>query len=160
MKRNKSVQQTAYSLQLAFCFLLFAFCFLLSCQKTDKSETSSPKFKQYYVQGEKLYLQHCSNCHQKNGGGLGLLYPPLDTSDYMQNHLEDVVCLIRNGKNGELIVNGKKYNQPMPGVSSLTDLEIAEITTFIFNSWSHQNGIVEVNTVSKIFSMCDSLAYD
>ncbi|HKZ38537.1 MAG TPA: cytochrome c [Chryseolinea sp.] len=157
MERIKSLQPTAYSLQLAVSFLLSAFCLLLSCQKTDNSETSSPKFKQYFVQGEKLYLQHCSNCHQKNGAGLGLLYPPLDTSDYMQNHLEDVVCLIKNGKYGELIVNGKNYNQAMPGVPSLTDLEIAEITTFIYNSWSHEAGIVDVNRVSKILSTCDSL---
>ena len=164
MKRIKSLQLTAHSSQLAlsfmpfaFCFLLSAFCFLLSCAKNDKSETSSPKFKQYFVQGEKLYLQHCSNCHQKNGTGLGLIYPPLDTSDYMQNHLEDVVCLIKNGKSGELLVNGKNYNQAMPGVSSLTDLEIAEITTFIYNSWSHKAGILDVNKVSKILTTCDSL---
>ena len=155
MKKIKSLQQTAYSLPLALSFLFSAFCLLPGCQK--KSEPSSPKFKQYFVQGEKLYLQHCSNCHQKNGGGLGLLYPPLDTSDYMQNHLEDVVCLIRNGKNGELIVNGKNYNQAMPGIASLTDLEIAEITTFIYNSWSHESGIVDVTKVSKILSTCDSL---
>jgi mono/diheme cytochrome c family protein len=164
MERIKRLQPTAYSLQLAlsfplftFCFLLSAFCLLLSCTKNDKSETSSPKFKQYFVQGEKLYLQHCSNCHQKNGAGLGLIYPPLDTSDYMQNHLEDVVCLIKNGKSGELLVNGKNYNQAMPGVSSLTDLEIAEITTFIYNSWSHEAGIQDVNKVSKILATCDSI---
>jgi cytochrome c551 len=164
MERIKSFRPTAYSLQLAlslplfaFCFLLFAVCVLLSCAKNDKSETSSPKFKQYFVQGEKLYLQHCSNCHQKNGAGLGLIYPPLDTSDYMQNHVEDVVCLIKNGKSGELLVNGKNYNQAMPGVSSLTDLEIAEITTFIYNSWSHKAGILDVNKVSKILTKCDSI---
>jgi cytochrome c551 len=156
MERVKSLQRTAYSLQLAVSFLLSAFCFLLSCTKTDKSETS-PKFNQYFVQGEKLYLQHCSNCHQKNGAGLGLIYPPLDTSDYMQNHLEDVVCLIKNGKAGNLLVNGKNYNQAMPGISSLTDLEIAEITTFIYNSWSHEAGILDVNKVSKILTKCDSI---
>jgi mono/diheme cytochrome c family protein len=152
------MQRPAYSFKLAFHCFLFAVCSMLfSCTSTGNPDTSSPKFKQYFVQGEKLYVQHCSNCHQKNGSGLGLLYPPLDTSDYMQKHQEDVVCLIRYGKTGELTVNGKTYNQPMPGNSSLTDLEIAEITTYIFNSWSHQNGIIEVSQVAKILSKCDSL---
>ena len=145
-------------LLFGFCFKPFAFCFLLSsCGKPDTKDTSSPKFKQYFVQGEQLYLQHCSNCHQKNGAGLGLVYPPLDTSDYMKNHIEDVVCLIKYGKKNELIVNGKSYNQTMKGITTLTDLEIAEIATFIYNSWTHQHGIIEVNQVSKILSLCDSL---
>ena len=53
--------------------------------------TSDPKFDQYFVQGEKLYLQHCSNCHQKGGEGLGLLYPPVAASDYMENNFDNVL---------------------------------------------------------------------
>lgn len=136
---------------------LFAFFFLtLSCTSKSGSDTS-PKFQQYFVQGEQLYIRHCSNCHQKNGTGLGLVYPPLDTSDYMQNNFENVVCLIRNGKEGELIVNGKGYNHTMPAIP-ITDLEIAEITTYIYNSWSHQRGLIDVKSVSGILKSCDSLS--
>ncbi len=68
----------------------------------------------------------------------------MDTSDYMQNHLEEVVCLMRNGKSGELVVNGKNFNQADARVPTLSDLEIAEIATYIYNSWSHNKGIVDV----------------
>lgn len=115
---------------------------------------ASPKFRQYYVQGEKLYIKHCSNCHQKDGTGLGRVYPPLNQSDFMEKNFEEVVCLIRNGASGELIVNGDEYNQRMPAMPALTDLEIAEITTYIYNTWSHDKGIVEVNTVSEMLSAC------
>lgn len=140
------------------CWLrLLAICFFLwSCTSKPSSDTS-PKFEQYYVQGEQLYIEHCSNCHQKNGSGLGLLYPPLDTSDYMQYNLEDVICLLRNGKQGDLTVNGKNYNQVMPGLA-VSDLELAEIATYIYNTWSHQEGLLEVKLVSKILASCDSLA--
>ena len=94
---------------------------------------------------------------KKNGKGLGLIYPPLDSSDYMQNHLEEVLCLMRHGKSGEVFVNGRNFNQPMPGVPTLSDLEIAEIATYIYNSWSHERGIVDVKTASQILSDCDSL---
>ncbi len=141
--------------RLLFVPLLFPIFFIACTSKSGGD--SSPKFKQYYVQGEQLYLRHCSNCHQENGKGLGLLYPPLDTSDYMQNNFEDVVCLIRNGKEGVLVVNGKSFNGKMPE-SSLSDLEIAEITTYIYNTWSHQRGLVDVKSVSEILSSCDSLS--
>lgn len=137
--------------------LLFGILFLTAGCTSKTGSDSSPKFKQYYVQGEQLYLRHCSNCHQENGTGLGLLYPPLDTSDYMQKNLEDVVCLIRNGKQGDLVVNGKTYNQKMPAVP-ITDLEIAEITTYIYNTWSHRRGMVDVKLVSDILKSCDTLA--
>ena len=143
--------------RLACILKLMALSVILSACHSKPSSHNTPKFEQYFIQGEQLYLRHCSNCHQKNGKGLGLIYPPLDTSDYMQNNLEDVLCLMRNGKSGVLIVNGKSFNQPMPGVPTLSDLEIAEIATYVYNSWSHQKGIVDVKIASQILSSCDSL---
>ncbi|MBT1702075.1 cytochrome c [Fulvivirgaceae bacterium PWU20] len=141
----------------SFYFLLFG-SLLVSCNKNSEdriSKNSSTKFQQYYNQGEQLYLKHCSNCHQKNGKGLGLVYPPLNESDYMDKNLKDVLCLIRYGKEGELIVNGKAYNQRMPPMALLSDLEIAEISTYIYNSWSHEKGIIDVKEASDMLQDCN-----
>lgn len=115
---------------------------------------NSVKFQQYYVEGEVLYQQHCANCHQTDGAGLGRVYPPLNKSDFMQENLNEVICLIKNGKQGEILVNGVMYNQPMAGIPSLTDLEIAEITTYIYNSWSHQQGLVDVSMATSVLTEC------
>jgi cytochrome c551 len=118
------------------------------CSKTESSRpATSVKFDQYFVHGEQLYIKNCSNCHQKNGTGLGLLYPPINGSDYLAQHKDEVICLMRNGKSGELIVNGKNFNKEMPAIPSLTDLEIAEIATYIYNSWGRDDGIIEVSEV-------------
>lgn len=74
----------------------------------------------------------------------------------MDHHFEEVICLMKNGKEGELMVNGKSYNKQMKGISTLTDLEIAEIATYIFNTWEHQRGIIEVQETSQILARCDS----
>lgn len=132
------------------CFLLFAFGFSHCSTRSEKA----PKFTQYYNQGEKLYEQNCSNCHQKDGTGLGRLYPPLNKSDYMSKNFADVICLMRFGKNGSLTVNGVNFNQAMPGIPTLTDLEIAEIATYIYNRWQHQHGMIEVKEVSNILENC------
>ena len=144
-KIQKAVLTGATVLFLSCCHLF------ISCGKK-----TSPKLTQYYVQGEKLYIRHCSNCHQVDGRGLGRLYPPLDTSDYMVENFNEVICLIRYGKSGEMLVNGKQFNQPMQGISVLSDLEIAEIATYIYNSWTHEHGIVEVKDASKILEGCQS----
>lgn len=112
------------------------------------------KFKQYFVQGEQLYIKHCSNCHQKEGTGLGLLYPPLNESDFMDKNLEQVICLMKNGISGEIRVNGKAFNQPMPGVPTLTDLELAEIATYIYNNWGKNKGLIEIEQVTNSLAAC------
>ena len=121
---------------------------------SGNADTSSVKFKQYYVKGEELYLKHCSNCHQGTGTGLGLVYPPLHTSDYMEKNFESVLCLMKHGMKGEVIVNGKSFSQPMPGVSTLTNLEIAEIASYIYNTWDHQRGLIDVTEVSRVMDSC------
>jgi len=148
--RNLGFQFSVLTI-LPFRLVGFAFFGLevIACQSQ-----SEIKFAQYYVQGQELYVTHCSNCHQKNGKGLGLLYPPLSTSDYMEANFKDVICLMKNGKEGELMVNGKSFNQPMPGVPSLTELEIAEIATYIYNSWDHKRGLVEIKEVSEALASC------
>lgn len=131
--------------------IVAAFAFALAgCGK------GGPKYKQYYVHGERLYLKHCSNCHQKDGTGLGRLYPPLNKSDYMENYFKEVICLIRTGKSGELFVNGRQFNQPMPGIPTLSDLEVAEIATYIYNTWTHERGLIEVKEVSRIMKDCQT----
>ncbi len=144
---------------LKFQILYFGFIFLAllisACSSNSSSvDRSSVKFQQYYVRGEVLYVKHCSNCHQKNGTGLGQVYPPLKQSDYMDQNLTQVLCLMKHGSKGNLTVNGKTFVQAMPGVSSLTDLEIAEIATYIYNSWENEHGIVDVTEASKALSNC------
>lgn len=150
-KARSRKQKVKGVVSLCFLFSILIFLFPHCSDRKD----SSPKFTQYYNQGETLYQKNCSNCHQKDGVGLGRVYPPLATSDYMEKNFNDVICLIRHGKKGELMVNGKNYNQPMPGVPSLTDLEIAEIATYIYNTWGRNEGIVEVRKVSSILATCN-----
>jgi mono/diheme cytochrome c family protein len=122
---------------------------LASCKSKADIE-----FERYYNQGEVLYAKYCSNCHQKDGKGLGLLYPPLDKSDFMDQNVDQVLCIMRYGKSTPTLVNGKTYEQPMMGVTALTDLDIAEIATYIYNTWDHKRGIVKVDEVSAKMNLC------
>jgi mono/diheme cytochrome c family protein len=113
-----------------------------------------PKFRQYMVEGERLYIQHCSNCHQRDGKGLRRVYPPLAGSDYLQNNLSSVICSMKYGLQGEINVQGVKYNQAMPGVPSLTELELAEIATYIYNSWGGQHERIDPRRIGPILDSC------
>ncbi|MCU0355937.1 MAG: cytochrome c [Cyclobacteriaceae bacterium] len=137
----------------ALLVVILALIFSSSCNPSKQEEKN--KFTNYFRQGEQLYVNHCSNCHQINGTGLGRVYPPLSQSDYMQENFESVLCLMRHGIEGELMVNGKQYNQPMPGIPTLTDLEIAEIATYIYNTWGNSRGIIDVKDAERILQGCN-----
>ncbi len=131
---------------------LLAVLLIQGCGQPDRN--ASNKFTNYFRQGEQLYLKHCSNCHQTNGNGLGRVYPPLNKSDFIEKNFDQVLCLMRYGMEGELIVNGVHYNQAMPGVPSLTNLEIAQLATYIYNAWEYQRGLVDVKEADKILNAC------
>ena len=133
------------------CAVIFVLTlFVTSCRSKQEIE-----YEQYFNQGQVLYTKHCSNCHQSDGKGLGLLYPPLNQSDYMQSNFDSVVCIIKFGKTTPTIVNGKTYVQPMKGVTELTDLDIAEIATYIYNEWGGNRGKVKTEDVTEAREKCN-----
>ena len=113
------------------------------------------RYEQYMVQGKLLYQQKCSNCHQEDGSGLARLIPPLDSADYMLSDMGRTACIIKNGMEGAIEVNGILYNQPMPTNEQLTDIEVAQILTYVGNAWSNQSGYYSAGKVSDILEKCD-----
>lgn len=112
------------------------------------------RLEQYVVQGKGLFTKHCSACHQDSGEGLASLYPPLKQSDYLLEDIPRAACIIKNGLVESIKVNGKPYSQMMPGLAHLTPLEIAEILTYITNSWGNEAGISGVKDVEKWLTSC------
>ena len=103
----------------------------------------------FYTNGKKLYTQHCSNCHMENGEGLGTLIPPLKNADYLLKDVPGAASIIVNGLSGSIVVNGTEYNQPMPANLNLNPSEVAEILTYISNSWGNEYGGVSLDAVKS-----------
>ena len=61
---------------------------------------------------------------------------------------------MRYGQKGEIVVNGIMFNQEMPGIPTITDLEIAEIATYIYTDFADSVQIVTLNDVRKIMESC------
>ncbi|PLB18348.1 MAG: Anaerobically induced outer membrane transmembrane protein [Flavobacteriaceae bacterium FS1-H7996/R] len=100
--------------------------------------------------GEEIYTDFCVSCHLPNGKGVERVYPPLANSDYLLKNREASIKGIKFGMNGEIVVNGKKYNNVMTPLG-LSDDEIADVMNYISNSWGNKNdNIVTKAEVSKI----------
>ena len=121
---------------------------------TQKNQRDGIRLRQYKIQGAKVYAAYCANCHQQDGQGLASLYPPLADSDYLMEDVKRAACIIKNGQAEEVVVNGKTYNQMMPG-NPISNLEIAEVLTFITNEWGNDGGLTGVKDVDKWLKECE-----
>jgi mono/diheme cytochrome c family protein len=107
-------------------------------------------------EGAKLYQTHCSSCHGEQGEGLRRLIPPVAASDYLVKHRKELPCLIRQGLNGPIVVNGIEYNQVMPGhKTDLTDADIANLLNFIQQNWGNHNPPYTVREISELLAPCN-----
>ena len=101
--------------------------------------------------GKTLFVGTCSACHQGNGEGLANVFPPLAKSDMVGKlSPEDLIAFPLNGHTGKLTVNGKEYDSVMPPMSQLNDDEIANILTYVLNSWGNAGGKVTREQVAKV----------
>ena len=140
---------------MSFQFIPFL-CFLLSlgaCSSYEQSRQQAIKQQQYMIQGKMLYEAHCMNCHQIDGSGLGKLIPPMDSS-FIQSKLSNVICGIKNGMEGKLTIQGVTYDGIMPANPRLTPLEIAELATFISNTWSHSDTLIPPSEAQQSLNGC------
>jgi len=86
--------------------------------------------------GKATYMQTCFACHQAEGQGIANAFPPLAKSDYLNENVNRAIDIILNGKTGEITVNGVTYNSVMTR-QDLSDEEIANVLTYVYNSWGN-----------------------
>jgi nitrite reductase (NO-forming) len=98
--------------------------------------------------GKQLYNKTCFACHQENGQGLPGAFPPLAKSDYFIKDVNKAIDAIIHGLQGEITVNGQKYNSIMPK-QALTDSEVANIMTYVTHSWNNNKQVVTPEMVKK-----------
>jgi mono/diheme cytochrome c family protein len=104
--------------------------------------------------GEKLYQQHCANCHMEQGQGLRGLIPPVANADYVAAHGGELACGIVNGYYDSMVVNGVTYRQPMPAIEGLSPYEITTLINYLKTEWGPQGEPVTFAEVEAALDSC------
>lgn len=112
--------------------LIIFVIFLLSSFIPDQKLNESIK------RGKEVYTLFCQNCHMEDGKGTADINPPLAKADYIKKPAKILIDIILKGQSGEVIVNKKKYNIPMPAQEYLTDEQIADVLNYVRNSWGNK----------------------
>lgn len=99
--------------------------------------------------GGNVYSQVCQACHQADGGGLPSAFPPLANSDYLNADVNRSIRAVVKGLQGEITVNGEKYNSVMPS-QNLSNEEIANVMTYVYNNWGNNGTVVTPEQVAAV----------
>ncbi|HEX3915186.1 MAG TPA: c-type cytochrome [Steroidobacteraceae bacterium] len=123
----------------------------LKSQPASPGATSPAPDAAAMRRGAEIYSDACSSCHLDNGVGQSRLFPPLGKDAVLQqSDPTGVEHLILGGTN---IGVGAARPSPlgMPSFAwKLTDQEIADVSTFIRNSWGNQAAPVSASDVGEL----------
>jgi len=108
-----------------------------------------------YSDGKYLYETHCQSCHMPDGVGLRGLIPPLAGADYLKKNYDKLPCIILLGVEGEMIVNEKSFNQPMPAFPELATMDVALLINYINHQWGNDGKYTDFREVEANFQKCE-----
>jgi len=102
--------------------------------------------------GEKIYTTYCAPCHQGNGKGAAGRFPPLAESSWVNGNTTRLITIILKGLQGNIEVNGTGYNGVMPQQNFLTDVETAEVLTYIRQNFGNKASTVTREEIKALRS--------
>lgn len=96
----------------------------------------------------------CVTCHQADGKGLESSgFPPLNNTSWVIGNEERLIKLTLKGLLGPIVVNEKKYPGQVPMTpfgGMLNDQEIADVLTYVRNSFGNKGAAVSAKKVEQI----------
>lgn len=99
--------------------------------------------------GKIVYDTYCLPCHQANAKGVPGMNPPLIKTKWVLGDKKKLITILLKGMDQEIEVNGDVYNNIMPAQPTLTDQEMADVLTFVRNSFGNKASAVTVAEVKK-----------
>jgi len=124
------------------------------------AKTAPPKLPIHqlaqYKKGQAIYQTLCVSCHGAKGrgtklGGVGgdaLLAPSLANSSTVNRHPELSIKVLLHGLTGP--IDGKSYPGIMIGMASNGDPWIADVLSYVRNSFGNQSSFISENQVKEI----------
>ncbi|HRP85900.1 MAG TPA: cytochrome D1 domain-containing protein [Gammaproteobacteria bacterium] len=112
--------------------------------------SAGQSLEQRMTAGRKVYQNVCQACHGPEGKGLPGAFPPVANSDWIEQNPDQLIGAILNGLSGPIVVNGQNYNAVMPPMAYLSDEDVANVLTFVLNSWDNPGGEIQPAQVAQV----------
>jgi mono/diheme cytochrome c family protein len=138
---------------LVTLLILTAGSFQLSAQSKGKKTTAAkPQVVSAAVMtnGKNSYNKYCLACHMADGQGVPNMNPPLSKTAYVLGDKTRLIKVILNGLATGEEIEGETYTNVMPPHNFLTDQEIADVLSFVRNSFENKAAGISAQEVKAI----------
>ena len=102
------------------------------------------------VGGKAVYSKVCITCHQKDGGGVPRLNPPLIKTDYVLGDKTRLIRIVLKGLSTPLEIEDEQYTNPMPAQPALTDQQIADVLTYVRSNFGNKASAITPAEVKAV----------
>ena len=104
------------------------------------------------ARGKSVYEVYCLACHQPDGSGVENMNPPLVKTKWVLGDKKVLAKIVLKGlKGGEIDIDGDQFHNPMPPQESvLTDQEIADVLTYVRNSFGNKATLITAAEVKSV----------
>jgi glucose/arabinose dehydrogenase/mono/diheme cytochrome c family protein len=102
------------------------------------------------VPGKKVYQTYCASCHMMSGKGAPGMNPPLIETDWVLGDKERLIKVILNGLNEPIEIKGEIYQNIMTSHAFLSDQQIADVLSYIRNSWGNEASYITLDEVAEV----------
>ena len=122
---------------------------LIALSSFKENKTTQPGIQQSIERGKKVYQSTCLACHQADGEGVPRMAPTLVKTKWVLGDKKALSKIVLNGlKGGEVEIDGDNFHNPMPAQASvLSDQQIADVLTYVRNSFGNKASLVSVAEV-------------
>ncbi len=128
-----------------YLFAVAALCSMsLKMAGQSRSEVQSS-----IERGKLAFEKSCLACHQADGSGVPNLAPPLIKTSFVLGDKTRLITIIIKGLK-DVEIDGERYDNPMPAFDFLTDLEIADVLTYVRNNFKNKASGVKAEEVSIV----------
>ncbi|HEY6900382.1 MAG TPA: cytochrome c [Puia sp.] len=101
------------------------------------------------TRGKQVYLEQCLACHQVDGMGVQGMNPPLIKTKFVLGDKNTLVKIVLNGMQG-VEIEGEEYHGVMAPHADLTDAQIADVLTYVRNSFGNKARAITAAEVKAI----------
>lgn len=130
--------------------LLFSPAAFVLMSLTMRPETPAQGGLQASItRGKQVYLQQCLACHQVDAGGVPNMNPPLIKTKQVLGNKTALIKIVLNGLKG-VDIDGDSFNGVMAPHPDLTDREIADVLTYVRNSFGNKASAVTAAQVKAV----------
>jgi len=135
---------------LAAAILVMPLSLYVFAQTKPKTAAIKPGIPASIARGKVVYTKNCLSCHFADGGGVPNMNPPLVKTSYVLGDKTKLIKVVLNGFAQNVEIDGETYSNNMAPHNFLSDQEIADVLTYVRNSFGNKASAIKAAEVKVV----------